>query len=163
MKNQMNSLLIQITGELYFADGNFSSYEIQLINGTNVNMVGYSDSLKEMLIRFTNDKKYIYKDVPRNVYDDLVATDNKSVGSYLVRCVKGFFRYEFIEWGIHKASPTEICKIYRTMQYNLDFTIGCWVTDANKIVEALIGPDKFEELFWQAEYTEIPENCQRIK
>lgn len=49
------------------------------------------------------------------------------------------------------------------MQYNLDTMIGNWATDASTIVTALIGTDKFEELFWQLEYTAIPDNCQRIK
>ncbi len=159
----MGSLLIQIVGELHFADGNFASFELVPVNGTNVNLVGYSESLKEFFVRFSDDKTYIYKDVPKYIFDGITAPHCGSIGSFMNRKVKGFFRYERVEWGLHKASPTEVCKIFRTMQYNLDWLIGCDVTDQGKKVEAIIGADAFEALFWKAEYQPIPDNCTRIK
>lgn len=61
------------------------------------------------------------------------------------------------------ASLTDICKYYRNMQYSLITNIGCWVTDASNIVKQQIGEDQFEEIFWQLEYQEMPDNCNRIK
>ena len=81
----------------------------------------------------------------------------------MVQKVKGRYRYERVEWGLHKASLTEVCKNYRTMQYNIDITIGNWATDAPTKLTSLIGSDRFEELFWQIEFCSIPDNCQRIK
>jgi len=155
--------LIQIDGQLYFADGNFSSFDLKFVNASNIDLVGYSGSLKELFIRFNDRKRYIYKDVNHDVWDDMISSETKSIGSFMVQRVKGCFRYEEIEWGLHKASLTDVCKHYRTMQYNLDTTLGCWATDASTIVTALIGNEKFEELFWQLEYSPIPDNCQRIK
>jgi KTSC domain-containing protein len=163
MKTATHDALIQIDGNLYFADGNFSSFDLKFVNGSNIDLVGYSGSLKELFIRFNNQKTYIYKDVNHEVYDDMVSSETKSIGTFMTHRVKGFFRYEEIFWGLHKASLTDVCNHYRTMQYNLDTMIGCWATDASTIVTALIGADKFEELFWQLEYIAIPDNCQRIK
>ena len=49
------------------------------------------------------------------------------------------------------------------MQYNLNWTLGCHVTDMGTTIESLIGEDVFEKYFWKAEYQGIPENCERIK
>lgn len=158
-----HSALIQINSELYFADGNFASFDLQIVNGTNIDLVGYSDSLKEFFIRYTNGKKYIYKDVPRTIFDGITSSDCASVGSYLLRNVRGNYRYEYIEWGLNKASLTDVCKHYRTMQYNLDTSLGCYATDAHLLVQAQIGNENFEKWFWQLEYSPIPDDCQRIK
>lgn len=61
------------------------------------------------------------------------------------------------------ASMTDIQKHYKTMQYNLAWLIGCDVTDMGKHIEILIGTENFEKWLWKAEYTQIPENCERIK
>lgn len=52
--------LIQIDGQLYFADGNFSSFDMRFVVSSNIDLVGYSGSLKELFIRFNNGKTYIY-------------------------------------------------------------------------------------------------------
>lgn len=163
MNTTRNDCLLQIDGELYFADGNFASYDLTFINGNNIDLIGYSDSLKEFFVRFNNGKTYIYKEVPREIFTDITSQECESVGLFMVQKVRGFFRYERIEWSLHKASLTDVCKHYRTMQYNLTLTIGCYATDASTIVTGLIGSEKFEELFWEMEYNPIPDNCQRIK
>lgn len=61
------------------------------------------------------------------------------------------------------ASPTDICRHFRNMQYNLSTTLGCYATDNSIVVEKLIGADKFEAMFWKLEYDEMPDNCTRIK
>lgn len=61
------------------------------------------------------------------------------------------------------ASMTDIQKYYKTFQYNLDWILGCYVTDMSKKVEQRIGDENFEKWFWKAEFQSIPENCTRIK
>ena len=61
------------------------------------------------------------------------------------------------------ASMTDICKHYRTFQYNLDWLLGCHVTDVGYKVRELIGSEKFDRWFWEATFDPIPENCERIK
>lgn len=165
MESTPHDRLIQINGELYFADGNYSSFDLQTVNAPNIDLVGYSDSLKEFFVRFTGNsgKSYIYKEVPRLIFDEITSSECQSIGSYMAQKVKGYFRYEQIDWGLNKASLTEVCKHYKTMQYNLDTSIGCWATDCSLLVQSQIGNENFEKWFWQLEYTEIPENCTRIK
>lgn len=59
------------------------------------------------------------------------------------------------------ASPTDICRHYRNMQYNLDTTLGATMTDS--IDKVNISEEQKEELFWTFEYCEMPDNCTRIK
>lgn len=61
------------------------------------------------------------------------------------------------------ASMTDIQKHYKTMQYNLDWLLGCDVTDRGDIIQSLITSETFDKYFWRAEYQQIPENCERIK
>lgn len=55
------------------------------------------------------------------------------------------------------ASMTDIQKHYKTMQYNLSWTLGLWATDRPDLIE---DP---KELLFELEYLGIPENCERIK
>lgn len=56
-----------------------------------------------------------------------------------------------------EASMTDIQKHYKTMQYNLNWTLGLWATDRKDLVIDI------KEVLFQLEYTQIPENCERIK
>jgi hypothetical protein len=62
---------------------------------------------------------------------------------------------EFIE-----ASPTDICKHYRNMQYNLNTSLGCYLTDRPDLIKQF---GASENILWEFEYQEQPDNCQRIK
>ena len=163
MKNSWNDVLLQINGELYFGAGEFSSFDFHFINGSNIDLAAYSNTLKEFWVRFNDGKTFVYKDVPLEIWLDVTSSEMLSIGSFMTQRVKGFFRYERVEWGLHKASLTDVCKNYRTMQYNLNITMGCDATYQGKRVEMLIGTDNFESWFWQLEYVEIPDNCERIK
>lgn len=57
------------------------------------------------------------------------------------------------------ASPTDICKHYRNMQYNLNISLGCHLTDRADLIDEVLR----EEIMWLNEYQEQPENCIRIK
>jgi len=155
-----NDVLLQIDGVLYFADSNFSSYDFKFVNGSNIDLVAYSETLKEFFVRFNNGNTYIYKDVPKEIFDEVVSDTTQSIGSFMNRKVKGFFRYEQIFWELEKASPTEICKHYRNMQYNLNTSLGCYCTDRPDIIKKYSGS---ENILWQLEFVEQPDNCTRIK
>lgn len=159
MKTTWNDLLIQINGELYFADGNLASYDLKLINSTNIMMIGYSETLKGVLIQFNNLKRYIYEDVPKAISDELFNADEISVPACYVRLFKGYFRYEEVDYWVNKASLTDVCKHYRNMQYNLNTSLGYWATDR---IDAINVIDK-ENFFWELEFQEQPDNCTRIK
>lgn len=60
-----------------------------------------------------------------------------------------------------RASPTDICKHYRNMQYNLDTSLGNEMTDRIDLIN--IPEEQKEDLFWTFEYNEMPDNCRRIK
>lgn len=64
---------------------------------------------------------------------------------------------------IELASMTDIQKHYKTMQYNLAWLIGCYATDCSLLVQSKMTADEFEKWFWNIEYVQIPENCERIK
>jgi len=160
MKTTWNDILIQINGELYFADSNLASYDLKIIESTNIMMLGYSQSLKCVLIQFNNLKRYIYKDVGLQVAMELFNADEVSVPACYVRLFKGFFRYEEVDYWVQKASLTDVCKHYRNMQYNLNTTIGLYATDRPDLIEKF---SPSENILWELEYCEQPENCQRIK
>lgn len=117
-----NDLLLNIDGVLYFADSHLASFDLKFVDAPNIDLIGYSESLQFLLIRFSTGKRFIYKEVPKEIFDNISTA--KSIGSFMVEKVKGYFRYEEIDYWIEKASPTEICKHWRNMQYNLNTTLG---------------------------------------
>lgn len=121
---------------------------------------------------FTKDKIYTVIDY-NQIVDDF--GNNFVVGSYFF---KMHFKYRNdISWNtmliqadngnlyfkcgeeLILASYTDICKHYRNMQYNLNTTLGNWATDCINVVPVELK----ETVFWRLEYTEMPENCERIK
>lgn len=157
MKN-WNTPLTQINGELYFTTDELASFDISIINGNNIDIIGYSDRQKLFLVRFNNQNRFIYKDVPRQIYEEALKAE--SIGSFMNQYVKGSFRYEQVDWNIVKASLTDICKHYRNMQYNLNTIVGCFITDRVDLIRTY---PECENIMWKFEYQEQPENCQRIK
>lgn len=59
---------------------------------SNVKSVGYERNVLE--VEFLNNSIYQYKDVPRQVYSDMLAT--QSIGKYLNQFVKPTYSYEKI-------------------------------------------------------------------
>ena len=79
----------------------------EINENTQIKKIAYSDDAK-LFIQFQNDKTYVYKDVPENIYDGLIAAS--SMGSYLHREVKGNFRYEAIEAEIYFYEGLNLCE-----------------------------------------------------
>lgn len=59
---------------------------------SNVKSVGYERNVLE--VEFLNNSIYQYKDVPRQVYSDMLAA--QSIGKYLNQFVKPTYSYEKI-------------------------------------------------------------------
>lgn len=158
-----NSVLLQAnTGELYTGNDNIASFDLHFVTSSNIEMIGISQALKQMLIIFKNGGKYLYKDVTPEVMNSII--NQESIGSYMTHHVKGFFRYEQVYWIIEKASITDVVKHFRNMQYTLTVNIGCMVTDAINKVNNLPGGEKVvDDNFWKMEFTEQPDNAQRIR
>jgi hypothetical protein len=153
-----NTPLVQIDGILYFVSDELVSFDLSIINGSNIDLIGYSDSQQMFLVRFNNQNRFVYKDVPRSIYEAAAKTD--SIGSFMTQSVKGYFRYEQVDWNIFKASLTDVCKHYRNMQYNLNTSLGCYLTDRPDLIKQFSAS---ETILWEFKYQEQPDNCQRIK
>lgn len=160
MKTKWNDTLMQLDGKLYFADSNLSSYDLKFVNGSNVDLIGYSEHIKNLFVRFNDGRRFIYKDVPKDIFLELTTADIVSVGACYNRIVKGFFRYEEIDYWIIEASATDICKHYRNMQYNLNTSLGCYLTDRPDLIERYSAS---ENILWEFEFQEQPDCCTRIK
>lgn len=65
------------------------------VDSTQIKQFGYSTEKQEFIVQFLNEKAYIYKDVPANIAID--AFDAPSLGSWMHRNLKGFYRYECID------------------------------------------------------------------
>jgi hypothetical protein len=53
--------------------------------------VKYDSESKILTITFNNDKKYEYKDVPKDIFDGLISAE--SAGKYFIANIKNSFDY----------------------------------------------------------------------
>ena len=65
--------------------------EMISVDSSNVRSVGFDDDSSTLQVEFLNGSLYQYFDVPRQIFDGLLAAG--SVGSYLHNNVKGVYRY----------------------------------------------------------------------
>jgi len=63
----------------------------ELVSSSNITSIGYDDDSETLEIEFHNGGVYQYFDVPRSVYEDLMAAE--SHGGYLAKNIKGVYRY----------------------------------------------------------------------
>lgn len=61
------------------------------VSSSNITSIGYDEDSETLEIEFHNGGVYQYFDVPKGVYDELMAAD--SHGSYLAKSIKGIYRY----------------------------------------------------------------------
>lgn len=67
--------------------------EMQDVVSSNIEKVGYNSETKELHVKFKGNKAiYIYKDVPRGTFDDLLQSE--SVGKFLCSEIKGKFLFD---------------------------------------------------------------------
>jgi hypothetical protein len=62
------------------------------VKSSQVKAIGYLEK-SGVIVKFSNDSEYLYKDVPKDVFDNLAKSE--SVGKFLSSNIKG--RYEFIK------------------------------------------------------------------
>jgi hypothetical protein len=68
------------------------SPDMQFVNSTNIEAIGYDSAEQQLHVRFTGGSTYVYFDVEEFEYDELLMADSK--GSYLNREIKRRHRYE---------------------------------------------------------------------
>lgn len=66
--------------------------DMQMVDSSNVEAVGYDDATRELHVRFTTGRTYVYLDVDEFHFQELLAADSK--GSYLNREIKPRFECE---------------------------------------------------------------------
>lgn len=62
------------------------------VASSNIEAIGYDDDTQELHIQFVSGGYYIYSEVPRQIYEDLMAASSK--GSFLNREVKSVFKFQ---------------------------------------------------------------------
>lgn len=65
--------------------------EMIYVDSSNIEAVGYDDDTQELHVQFLLSGCYIYSDVPREVFDDLINAPSK--GSFLNREVKSIYQF----------------------------------------------------------------------
>ena len=70
------------------------------VNSSNVAKIGYNEEWTTLVIEMLNGHLFYYLDVPKNMYDELLATQTNipgheitSIGSYMNRFLKGYYRF----------------------------------------------------------------------
>jgi hypothetical protein len=65
--------------------------EMIYVDSSNIEAIGYDDDAQELHVQFLNSGHYVYSNVPRFVFDNLMNANSK--GSFLNREVKGIYQY----------------------------------------------------------------------
>lgn len=65
--------------------------EMTYVDSSNIEAIGYEDNTQELHVQFLSGGYYIYHDVPRQIFDDLMSAPSK--GSFLNREVKGVYQF----------------------------------------------------------------------
>ena len=65
--------------------------DMTYVDSSNIEAIGYDDGNQELHVQFLSSGVYIYSDVPREIFDDLMNAPSK--GSFLNREVKGNYQY----------------------------------------------------------------------
>jgi len=65
--------------------------EMIYVDSSNIEAIGYDDDAQELHVQFLGGGNYIYYDVPRNIFDELMNASSK--GSFLNREVKSVYQF----------------------------------------------------------------------
>lgn len=65
--------------------------EMVYVDSSNIESIGYDDEARELHVQFLQSGYYIYSEVPRGVFDNLMNAPSK--GSFLNREVKGYYSF----------------------------------------------------------------------
>ena len=72
----------------------YKSDEMEAVQSSNIESVGYDENDEEVYVKFLNGSVYVYRGVPLHDFEGL--RDAPSVGSYLHRNFKNVYPYERI-------------------------------------------------------------------
>lgn len=65
--------------------------EMIYVDSSNVETIGYDDDVQELHIQFVSGGRYIYHNVPRQIFDELMNAPSK--GSFLNRQIKNVYQF----------------------------------------------------------------------
>ena len=66
---------------------------LEEVESTMIKEAGYDEATQVLTVKFVNgDEIYEYKNVPKSVYDELMAAESK--GSYFAKNIKGKYEFE---------------------------------------------------------------------
>lgn len=61
------------------------------VDSSNIEAIGYDDVAQELHVQFLSGGYYVYRNVPRQIFDGLMSAASK--GSFLNREVKGVYQF----------------------------------------------------------------------
>lgn len=61
------------------------------VDSSNIEAVGYDDTSQELHVQFRKSGYYVYHQVPRQIFDDLLNAPSK--GSFLNREIKNVYQF----------------------------------------------------------------------
>lgn len=109
------------------------SYEMIAHPSDNISFIGYSKSLKCLYVMMANDKSYLYRAVPYEVWQRRYKYD--SVKVYYNDVIKGVPFIE-VDWTVKEVSPHEVMRYIEEVEYSWTITRGLWATDQpDKIID----------------------------
>ena len=90
----MKKLALVLAGLVLFAAVAVAAdIEMKSVSSSFLDKVGYDAQAKVLAIQMKNSSDvYLYRDVPVDVFDDLLAADSK--GAYYVKHIKGKYKTE---------------------------------------------------------------------
>lgn len=103
------------------------------INSSNIEAVNWENNF--LTLFFRNGVVIRYRDVPKNVYEELCSAH--SAGSYLKFHVCGVFSYQRIE-------VQSIEERIKRLEHHKDSTVGLWATDRPDLI-----PENIKDLFFE--------------
>ena len=65
--------------------------EMVFVDSSNIEAIGYDETSRELHVQFLSGNKYVYDDVPSELFDAFMAAPSK--GSFLNREIKEVFQY----------------------------------------------------------------------
>lgn len=65
--------------------------EMTYVDSSNIEAIGYDDNTQELHVQFLSGGYYIYHDVPRQIFDNLMSAPSK--GSFLNREIKRVYQF----------------------------------------------------------------------
>lgn len=61
------------------------------VDSSNIELVGYEASSRELYVRFLGNRTYVYADVPAQLHEELLRAPSK--GSFFNRAIKNAYAY----------------------------------------------------------------------